>query len=201
MGEDAIKFKISLPCPKNFPSPHKLCMKKITGLFLMISLCLGVNAQVAVTKYVGKDSKKYGLGYGLFLKGGYSFNGIDDVTLEAGVNIFTDKEDSRYGIFNIPVKLGYRFFLNRKDHGFYVEPQVGYNVYGGYSAYSDTSYESIDITYTGLVLSPGVGYQFGGSGGFQPNLEFRYDINLTPSGPYSWLSLRLTQNFTFGKKD
>jgi len=175
-------------------------MKKVFIMCLLVCAGLASSAQLALTKYVGKNAKAYNLGFGAFLKGGYSFNGIDDVTAELGVNFFTEKEDNANGIANVPFKLGYRYKLNRSPAGLYVEPQVGYNFYGVSSYYNDTTYENIDIKYNGIVLSPGVGYIFKVAGSIQPNVELRYDTNITPSGPYSWVSLRLTFNWMFNKK-
>ncbi len=176
-------------------------MKQILMLCLLACIVSTSDAQLALTKYVGKNAKAYNLGFGAFLKGAYSLNGTDDVTAELGVNFFTEKEDNAYGIANVPFKLGYRYKLNRSSTGFYVEPQVGYNFYGIYSYYNEGTYEDINIKYNGLILSPGAGYLFKRTGGVQPNVELRYDINVTPSGPYSWVSLRFTFNWAFGRKE
>jgi len=80
--------------------------------------------------------------------------------LETGVHFFFDKDYTEYGVADVPLKFGYRYTINRTGAGFYVEPQLGYNIYGVKSYYDYTNYKDVDEKFHGLVLSGGVGYLF-----------------------------------------
>ncbi|MDB5200993.1 MAG: hypothetical protein JWQ27_402 [Ferruginibacter sp.] len=176
-------------------------MKTTALLIVAFFLALTVNAQIQLVKYVGKDSKKFAMGYGGSLKVAHSFNDIDDITAEIGANIINEKkEGSRFGIFTVPLKLGYRFKISRSATGLYVEPQAGYNLFGAHSYYSQTELKTVDKDLKGILISPGIGYLFGNLGDVQFNLEARYDINFVKGGSYNFLVFRLSHNFSFGKK-
>lgn len=164
-----------------------------TILFVLFLFCSRqIQAQIAVSKIIGKNSKDFGLGYGAFLKFSYPVSDAADVTLEAGVNIFPEKDDPAYGWATIPVKAGYRYTLNGTGRGFYVEPQVGYNVYG---------IDPDDNTYRGLVLAGGIGYLFQPIGKINFDLGLLYESSQHKGGAANYVSLRLTHNFAFGHRE
>jgi len=129
-------------------------------LFLsLFFIAIQSRAQLSVVKMVGNDTKDYKLGAGLYLKAGYPVSEGDDVTLEAGCYIFSlDDNSYTFGTFIVPAKLGYRYTLNRKGNGFYVEPQVGYNIYG-LTTLNVNGYAK-DFKFHGIVLGASTGYLF-----------------------------------------
>ena len=160
------------------------------GIFLFVSFKL--NAQIQFSKIVGKSSKDYGVGKGGFLKFSHPISEASDVTLELGANVFSLKDDPAYGWALIPIKAGYRYTLNRTGTGFYIEPQVGYNVYG---------IDPDDMKYTGLILAAGAGYLFKPIGKIKFDLGILFESAMHKGGPLNYLSVRLSHNFSIGGRD
>ncbi len=105
-------------------------MLKSIVFAISLFLSLHSSAQIQIAKLIGKNSNDFKLGYGGYLKFSYPVSEGVDVTLEAGATIFQMKEYPEYGWAIIPIKAGYRYTLNQTGTGLYIEPQVGYNVYG-----------------------------------------------------------------------
>jgi len=158
------------------------------SLFVSFNLC----AQIQVSKLIGKNSSDFSIGFGAFLKASYPISEAADVTLEGGANIFLLKDDPAYGWAVIPVKAGYRYTLNQTGTGFYIEPQVGYNVYG---------IDPDDNKFTGLILAGGAGYLFQPGGKIQFDLGLLFESAFHKGGSANYLSLRLTHNFSFRRRD
>src|SRR3954465_1221889 len=128
-------------------------------LIALFFIAIQSRAQLSVIKMVGNDTKDYKPGAGLYLKAGYPVSEGDDITIEAGCYLFSLYNNSfEYGTIVIPGKVGYRYTINREGNGFYVEPQVGYNIYGS-STLNVNGYAK-DFMYHGLVLGAGTGYLF-----------------------------------------
>lgn len=115
-----------------------------------------------------------------------------DITLELGANVFSLKEDPAYGWAVVPIKAGYRYTLNRTGTGFYIEPQVGYNVYG---------IDPNNMKYTGLILGGGAGYLFQPIGNIKFDLGLLFESSLHKGGPLNYLSVRLSHNFSIGSRE
>ena len=164
------------------------------NLLLAISILLSfqLSAQIQISKIIGKTSKDYKSGYGGYLKISHPISEAADITLEVGANIFSLKENPDYGWAVIPVKAGYRYTLNQTGTGFYIEPQVGYNVYG---------IDPNDMKYTGLILGAGAGYLFKPIGNIKFDLGVLFESSLHKGGPLNYLSVRLSHNFSIGGRD
>ncbi|MEO7047333.1 MAG: hypothetical protein ABI091_18670, partial [Ferruginibacter sp.] len=159
------------------------------------------NAQLGAMKLVGKNTKDYKLGFGAFLKAGFPVNEGSDITLEGGVNIFllNDGLNSYDGTVMCPLKVGYRYTLNHTGQGFYVEPQVGYNIYGTSSFYDESGY-LVDVSYHGVVFAAGTGYLF--TVGNQPiDLNLRYETVIAHGGSNNFISLGISRYLGFKKRD
>jgi hypothetical protein len=175
-------------------------MRKVvlTGLFLCF-YTLQSNAQLGLMKLVGNGTENYKLGYGAFIKAGFSAFESGDLTIELGFNYFQSKEGDGQATVMCPAKLGYRYMINKTREGFYVEPQLGYNVYGVTSLLDEDGY-NVDLKYNGVVLAAGGGYMFLiGSTPFDVNL--RYETVIAHGGSNNMVSLGITRYFSFGKKD
>ena len=118
--------------------------------------------------------------------------GCADVSLEVGANVFQLKEDPAYGWAVVPVKVGYRYTLNQTGEGFYLQPQLGYNVYG---------IDPNDNKFTGLILTAGAGYLFPPIGKLQIDLGLLFESAFHSGGAANYISLRLTHNFLVGRRD
>lgn len=160
--------------------------------FICVFITCTSFGQIQVLKLIGKDSKDFGLGYGGFLKFAYPVSDASDISLEVGANVFQLKENPAYGWAIIPVKLGYRYTLNQTGTGFYVQPQVGYNVYG---------IDPNDNKFTGLILAGGAGYLFETSGKIQFDLGLQFESALHKDGSANYLALRLSHNFTIRRRN
>ena len=109
-------------------------MKKFVLSFSFISLfAIASQAQIMVSKLVGKDASKYGLGYGVFTYLDFPLaNQHSSVRLELldlaiyptkGDNLFTSTKDM---LGYISIKLGYKYVFSETQAGFYLLPSAGY---------------------------------------------------------------------------
>ena len=161
-------------------------------VFLLCGIIMQAGAQIQFAKLTGKNSGDYKTGYGGYLKFSYPVSEASAVSLEVGALIFTSKIDSRFGWDVVPVKAGYRYTFNNTGSGLYVEPQVGYNVYG---------IKPDDAKFTGLILGAGTGYLFQPIGGIQFDLGIRYETVQFSGGSLNYFSLRLAHNFSIRKRE
>ena len=162
-------------------------------LFLIVT---NVEAQLGVMKMVGPNTSNYSLGVGAYLKGIFPVTQASDVTLEVGANMFTlDDDGSGDGTVVVPIKAGYRYSLNGTGMGFYVEPQIGYNIYGVTSTYLNG-----DLTFHGVVFAAGTGYLFL-IGNTPLDLNARYETIIAHGGSDNYVSLGLSFYLRFGRKD
>jgi len=172
--------------------------KGILTVSLLFFFIIQANAQIGVMKLVGNNTKNYNLGFGAFIKGGVPVSDAGDVTLEIGVNYFPSK-DAGEGTAMCPLKAGYRYTLNGTGEGFYLEPQVGYNIYGVTSMLDDQGY-NVDLKYHGLILAAGAGYLFS-IGNVPFDINLRYETVMAHGGSNNLVSLGITKSFSFGKRD
>ena len=170
--------------------------------FLLIALlfiAIKSSAQLSLIKMVGNDTKDYKLGAGLYLKAGYPVSEADDITVEAGCYIFSLYDYSlKYGTVVIPAKVGYRYTFNREGTGFYVEPQVGYNIYG-VSTLNVNGYAK-DFKYNGVVLAAGTGYLFSVSSA-PLDLNLHYETIIDKGGSNNYVRLGLVFPFRLGSRE
>ena len=172
--------------------------KGILTVSLLFFFIIQANAQIGVMKLVDNNTKNYNLGFGAFIKGGVPVSDAGDVTLEIGVNYFPSK-DAGEGTAMCPLKAGYRYTLNGTGEGFYVEPQVGYNIYGVTSVLDDQGY-NVDLKYHGLILAAGAGYLFS-IGNVPFDINLRYETVIAHGGSNNIVSLGITKSFSFGRRD
>jgi hypothetical protein len=172
--------------------------KGILTISLLFFFIIQVNAQLGVMKLVGNDTKNYKLGFGAFIKAGFPVSDASDVTLEIGVNFFPSK-DAGEGTAMCPLKAGYRYTLNGTGEGFYVEPQVGYNIYGITSLLDDNG-DNVDLKYHGVVLAAGAGYLFS-IGNIPFDVNLRYETVIAHGGSNNLVSMGITKSISFGRRD
>jgi hypothetical protein len=173
--------------------------KRILIVFLSFLFITEASSQIGALKMVGPNTGDYSLGFGAFIKTGFTVSEAADVTLELGANIFPFKDyDFQYGTIMFPLKAGYRYTLNKTGEGFYVEPQLGYNLSGVTSMPGDYG-ETIDLKYHGVVLAAGAGFLF--SIGETPfDLNLRYETVIAHGGSNNLIALGITRSFSFGNK-
>jgi len=171
-------------------------MRKEILFILFFFFIQQANAQIAVAKMVGKNTSNYGMGYGAFLKAGYPVSAGDDVTLEAGVYIFS-LNDQGYGDGTalVPLKLGYRYTFNRQGDGFYIEPQAGYNLYGITSLNND-GYNTQNLKFNGVIFAASTGYIFSIKS-FPLDLNLHYETIWDKGGSDNFIRLGLLVSLHF----
>ena len=173
-------------------------LKGILTSILFLSVIHG-EAQLGVMKMVGNNTNNYSFGIGAYIKGVFPVSQAGDVTLELGANIFfLNDGGSGDGTAMVPIKAGYRYSLNGTGMGFYVEPQIGYNIYGVTSANVDGTTEN--FTFHGLVLAAGTGYLFL-IGNTPLDLNLHYETIIDHGGSDNYISLGLSFYLHFGKRD
>lgn len=126
-------------------------MRKITILFFFIFSLSEIHAQLEVAAMLGKYKTHNSFGYGAFLNFGKQVTDAGYATIEIAVNIFPDVgSGGQDGIAVIPAFVGYKQTLNGSGLGFYIQPQVGYNIAGAISN------EYIDETFSRVCLGRNV---------------------------------------------
>lgn len=172
-------------------------IKRLLATALLLFFIIQANAQLGVMKLVGNGTEDYKLGYGAFIKTGFPVLEGSDATLEIGANVFL--MDGGDGTIMCPLKGGYRYTLNRTGKGFYVEPQVGFNLYGITST-QDKNGADVDLKYHGVVFAAGTGYLFTISNiAFDINL--RYETVIAHGGSNNLVTLGLSKSFNFGRRN
>ena len=173
----------------------------LKGIFISILFFITTHAQaqLGIMKMVGNNTADYSLGFGAFVKGIFSVSQASDLTLELGANFFALNDGGTGdGTAVIPVKLGYRYSLNGTGLGLYVEPQVGYNIYGVTSTNVDGYTQN--LTFHGVVFAAGTGYLFL-AGNVPLDLNLHYETIIDHGGSDNYVSLGLTFYLHFGKRD
>lgn len=168
----------------------------------MLSCLLSItaNSQLMVTKLLGKETEKYGLGFGLFTFMDFPLaSGNQSLRLELadfafypmkGENFFTSTAGAK-GYLSI--KLGYKYVFSEDQNGFYLIPSAGYcrvvdvkegeeATYGdGIAAALESGY-SIGIGQKGHAINLGLKYETdrGGKEYVLNNVGFRisYSFNM-----------------------
>jgi hypothetical protein len=175
-------------------------VKKILGTSILYLMMVNANAQLGTMKLIGPNTKDYSLGFGAFIKTGFPTSEANYITLELGANFFPVKGSGmQYGTVMCPLKAGYRYSLNQTGEGFYVEPQVGFNLLG-ISSLPDENGNNIDLKYHGVVLAAGAGYLFS-IGGTPFDLNLRYETVIAHGGSNNSICLGISRFFSFGKSD
>lgn len=175
--------------------------KKLPTVIILFSFVMQANAQLGVTHLVGNNTSKYTTGFTAFVKTGYLVSAGSDVTLEAGADIFFLKDGygTADGTIMCPLKAGYRYTLDGTGEGFYVEPQVGFNLVGVTSLHDDNG-NQINLHYHGVVFAVGTGYLFTAwNAPFDLNL--RYETVIDHGGSNNFISLGISRFISFGKKN
>ncbi|HEY1869562.1 MAG TPA: hypothetical protein VGG71_00820 [Chitinophagaceae bacterium] len=173
-------------------------LKGILTSILFLTVTYG-EAQLGVMKMVGKNTNNYSLGFGAYIKGIFPVSQASDLTLELGANLFfLNDGGSGDGTAIIPIKAGYRYSLNGTGMGLYVEPQVGYNIYGVTSMNVDGYTQN--FTFHGVVFAAGTGYLFL-VGNIPLDLNLHYETVVDHGGSDNYVSLGLTFYLRFGKRD
>lgn len=157
------------------------------------------NAQLAVSKLVGKGSEEYGLGYGIFsfldfpLASGHQSIRLEILDLalhpKKGEDFFTTTAGMKS---YLSVKLGYKQVFSEDQTGFYILPAIGY---GRVMIIEDGSDEVKHRN--GIAASLESGYSLGvGQGGNSINLGLKYETDQAGKG-YTLNSVGLRLGFSF----
>ena len=156
------------------------------------------HAQLSVIKMVGSNTGNYNQGLGAYLKGAYSISNADDITLELGLYDFKLNDGGvGDGTIILPLTAGYRYTLDRSGSGFYIEPQVGYNLLG-VTSLKVNGYTQ-NINFKGVTFAGGTGYIFL-LGSFPIDLNLRYQTIKAQEASYNTVSLGLTLGIRFKRK-
>lgn len=107
--------------------------KNIACLCICCLFSFASYSQLMIAKLVGKDSRKYGLGYGVFAYLDFPLANenqslrveLMDLALfpSKGENLFTSTADAKG---YLSVKLGYKYVFSETQAGFYLLPSAGY---------------------------------------------------------------------------
>jgi hypothetical protein len=179
---------------------HSMVKRTLAATILFFSI-MQSSAQIGLMRLVGKNTSNYTFGFGAFIKSGFPVSEGSDVTLEIGADIFflNDGYGSSDGTIMCPLKAGYRYTLNGTGKGFYIEPQVGFNLVGITSLH-DANGNQINLNYHGVVFAAGTGYLFTiGRAPFDLNL--RYETVIDHGGSNNLISLGISRFIRFRKRD
>jgi hypothetical protein len=178
---------------------YKYMGKRTLSVMVLFFSIWHANAQLGVIKLVGNNTSQYTTGFAAFVKSGYPVSEGSDVTLEIGADIFflNDGYGTADGTIMCPLKAGYRYTLNGTGEGFYLEPQVGFNLVGVTSLH-DANGNQVNLQYHGVVFAAGTGYLF--TIGHAPfDLNLRYETVIAHGGSNNFISLGISRFIRFGK--
>jgi hypothetical protein len=171
--------------------------------FLLLS-ALYCTAQIEVTHASVKDFKA--TGFGAFLNFSVPVSEANYLTLEGGINYFTNKYTEELAL--IPVLVGYRYTLNKSGTGFYLEPNAGYtfgeSTIGIYtengSPISDGNGNWAYEKVAGPMAGINAGYLFEMGRHVQFNLAFRYEHTFG-NAAINLFAFRISHAITFGRRE
>lgn len=177
-------------------------MEKLCLSVILLLLITSLQAQVEFSHLLPHKGRQYGLGFGCSVKFSYPYGEGDDISLEAGAKFNFERETgAQDGVAVCPLKFGYRYSFNREGTGLYVEPQLGYNLYGVESYYDDNAGE-VNTNFHGIVAGAGGGFLF------RPDrYGFQYDIGLYLESVFykqtsvTSVALRFTYNFNLKRRE
>ena len=171
-------------------------MRKVTFLCLLVFVVSKIQAQLEVATMLGKYKAHHSFGYGAFLNFGKQVTDAGYATLEIAATIFPDVgSGGQDGIAVIPVLVGYKHTLNGSGLGFYIQPQIGYNIVG------TISNEYVDETFHGgFAWAATLGYLFPPNK-IQFDIGLKYESVLHSGGAINFLALRIAHSFIFGRRD
>ena len=176
-------------------------MKKLFCLLLILT-SYRATAQIELLGVVGrKPDSRYLPGLGAMLKFGFPVGESDEISAELALRYIPEVEyPDAYGIIYTPVKLGYRYTLDRSGMGWYVEPQAGYNLYG-IRSYQNLDGVDVDEKFKGVVGSIAFGYLFERKRRYASDLSLRFESVIYSGGTTNTIGIRFTRNLSFGRND
>lgn len=105
-------------------------MKRTLVTLIIVTLCLTGNAQLSVSKMLGKNSDQYKPGLGVFANYSFPLNEEANRSIVLEILDFTyfppKNLDTGSAKAYLSIKLGYRYIFSETRTGFYIEPQAGY---------------------------------------------------------------------------
>lgn len=197
-------------------------------LLLLLSFCLysAAQAQIEFARLMTKTlvpnenggsmwQNINSFGFGGFLNFGVNINDSNSVTAEGAFYYFTTPEENNIAM--APCLLGYRHLLassyygSGADHGWYIEPAVGYT-FGGTDIQKNDATGAALYNAAGNPLNQNVsgptgaisfGYLFEPSRWIQFNIGLRYEHTFVTGGDpgTNIISLRISHAFSFGRRD
>ena len=133
-------------------------MKRFFSFLIAIAFTLAVKGQLIIPMVSGINSKDFGVGYGTFIHFDKPVYQGANITIEASYNHFNSKRFKGYGITTAPIKIGYQYTIKKNGLGYYVEPQIGFNLVGRIPNYSLPEGQYGDKSFNGLVTGANAGY-------------------------------------------
>ena len=193
-------YGTKINCSIHYFQSNTYMRKVLLAIVILFLSFLKVNAQLGAIKLVGKNTKDYTLGFGAFIRSGFPVSDGSTATLELGADIFPLNDgNGGDGTIMCPLKVGYRYTIDHTGTGFYVEPQVGYDLIGVTSLY-DKNDTPQDLRYHGAVLAIGTGYLF--TALHAPfDLNLRYETVVAHGGSNNLISLGISRFISFRKRE
>jgi len=173
-------------------------MKRINVVIICVLFCsvvfaqkgnnqIGIGADVSLP--TGQFSNYYKTSFGGYAKAMLGVGKSGQVTFTTGYSSFQQSVqdvDFTTAISIVPLLLGYRANFN----GFFVEPQLGYGVYGGKFLTADGDFFS--KTTGSFMWAAGIGYVFNK----KVEVSARYQVGSKNGTALSVFGLRLGYNFS-----
>jgi len=177
-------------------------MKRLLLLTAIISVCSlskaqTGNNQIGIALEVGVPMGDFGdaakAGFGGLLRGAYGIGTAGHITLTTGYESFRSKSDLEDALgadkitYNIvPILAGYRHNFS----GFYIEPQIGYGIYG--SKIKGGTFDGSD-SEGAFTFGGGLGYE---KTGFE--IGARIQAASKDGSTTSFIGFHVGYNFTLG---
>jgi hypothetical protein len=187
-------------CTQIIKSLKTLSMKKIIlGLVCVLTLS-AVNAQKGTTQIgvaaelglpMGDFGDGFKTGFGGSVKGLFGIGEAGQITFTTGYSGFKMKgstDDFKMSLSIIPLLAGYRHNFS----GFYVEPQLGYGIYGVKTEFDDEDATDSEGAFTYAL---GLGYA---KNGFDAGVRYQNGKVKDADSGFSLIAFRVGYNFTLG---
>jgi hypothetical protein len=188
--------------PPNIVNQKQLFMKRIYMVLLAAILFytssfaqkgnnqIGAGADLSIP--VGDFGSYFKTGVGAYVKAMLGVGKSGQVTFTTGYSSFKESGDWTDFITTqtvVPLLIGYRANLN----GFFVEPQIGYGIYGEKYNTADNGFSTAGSTGA-LTWAAGVGYVFNK----KIEVSARYQSASKEGTSVTTFGLRLGYNFSLG---
>lgn len=180
-------------------------MKKLLCFYLLLLITVSLQAQLSITKLVGKNASDYKLGYCLFTYLDFPLNAEENKSIRVellDLSIYPGKTGGSFftnpnGKGCLSIRAGYKNIFSETKTGFYIEPSLGWcrvvhSEEGPGDSYADGLAAALEGGYSLEVGENGHAFVFG--------LKYETDRASDPLHTLNSIGFRLSYTFNLLRK-